>query len=239
VTSYFLHLAPVLVYTGLALLVAGESAGVPLPGETSLVAAAVLASAHRLSLLLVVGIAAAAAIAGDNVGYLIGRRGVRSLLLRGGLLANRRRLALERAERFFARRGRTAVFFGRWLPWLRVTVAWLAGAGRMRWRTFIVWNALGGLAWATTIGVAVYLVGSAAQKDVTLVGIILLCVTVIGAAVALAVRFLRRESGENPAPAADSPAAIDGSELGRDSSAAALRLRRASPSGAPKTRARA
>jgi membrane-associated protein len=236
VTSYFLHLAPVLVYTGLALLVAGESAGVPLPGETSLVAAAVLASAHRLSLLLVVGIAAAAAIAGDNVGYLIGRRGVRSLLLRGGLLANRRRLALERAERFFARRGRTAVFFGRWLPWLRVTVAWLAGAGRMRWRTFIVWNALGGLAWATTIGVAVYLVGSAAQKDVTLVGIILLCVTVIGAAVALAVRFLRRESGENQAPAADSPAAIDGSKLGSAGSAAALR--RASPSVAPRARTR-
>jgi membrane protein DedA with SNARE-associated domain len=147
-TSYFLNLAPVLVYAGLALLVAGESAGAPLPGETSLVAAAILAAAHRLSLPLVIGVAAAAAIAGDNIGYVIGRRGVRSLLLRGKFQAERRRLALERAERFFARRGRTAVFFGRWLPWLRVTVAWLAGAGRMRWRTFVVWNALGGLAWA-------------------------------------------------------------------------------------------
>ena len=219
-TSYFLHLAPVLAYAGLALLVAGESAGIPLPGETSLVAAAVLASAHRLSLPLVVAIATAAAIAGDNLGYVIGRRGVRSLLLRGRFVAKRRRLALERAERFFARRGRTAVFFGRWLPWLRVTVAWLAGAGRMRWRTFLVWNALGGLAWATTIGVAVYLIGSAAQTDVTLVGIVLLCVAVIGAAVALALRYLRRESGENQA-------------------AAALRLRRASPSGTPKARTRA
>jgi membrane-associated protein len=207
VTSYFLHLSPVLVYAGLALLVAGESAGVPLPGETSLVAAAVLAATHRVSLPLVVGVAAAAAIAGDNVGYVIGCRGVRSLLLRGGFLANRRRLALERAERFFAHRGRTAVFFGRWLPWLRVTVAWLAGAGRMRWETFVVWNELGGLAWATTIGVAVYLVGSAAQKDVTLVGLVLLCVAAISTGAGLAVRYLcRRPSGENQPPAtADSP----------------------------------
>lgn len=192
-TSYFLNLAPALVYAGLALLVAGESAGVPLPGETSLVAAAVLAAAHRLSLPLVIGVAAAAAIAGDNMGYVIGRRGVRSLLLRGRFLAERRRLALERAERFFARRGRTAVFFGRWLPWLRVTVAWLAGAGRMRWRTFVVWNALGGLAWATTIGVAVYLVGAAAQKDVALVGLVLLGLAAIGTAVALAVKHARSQ----------------------------------------------
>lgn len=190
-SSYFLHLSPVLAYVVLALLVAGESAGVPLPGETSLVAAALLAATHRLSLPLVVGVAAAAAIAGDNVGYVIGRRGIRSLLLRGGFLAQRRRLALERGERFFVRRGRTAVFFGRWLPWLRVTVAWLAGASRMRWRTFVVWNALGGLAWATTIGVAVYLVGAAAQKDVTLVGLVFLGLAVIGTAVALAVRYAR------------------------------------------------
>jgi membrane-associated protein len=203
-TSYFMNLAPVLVYAGLALLIAGESAGVPLPGETSLVAAAVLAAAHRLSLPLVIGVAAAAAIAGDNMGYLIGRRGVRSLLLRGRFLAERRRLALERAERFFARRGRTAVFFGRWLPWLRVTVAWLAGAGRMRWQTFVVWNALGGLAWATTIGVAVYLVGAAAQKDVTLVGLALLGLAAISTAVALTVRHARNQ------PSLDSPLASSG-----------------------------
>ena len=103
------------------------------------------------------------------------------------------------------------MFFGRWLPWLRVTVAWLAGAGRMRWRTFIVWNALGGLAWATTIGVAVYLVGSAAQKDVTLVGLVLLCVAALGTAAGLALRYLRRRPrGANQPPAtADSPAAIE------------------------------
>lgn len=189
--SQFLHLSPVLAYVVLALLVAGESAGIPLPGETSLVAAALLAATHHLSLPVVIGVAAAAAIAGDNLGYVIGRLGVRSLLLRGGFLAERRRLALERSERLFARRGRTAVFFGRWLPWLRVTVAWLAGAGRMRWRTFVVWNALGGLAWATTIGVAVYLVGSAAQKDVTFVGLALLGLAAIGTAVALAVRHAR------------------------------------------------
>jgi membrane-associated protein len=192
--SYFLQLTPTLAYGLLALLVAGESAGVPLPGETSLVAAALLAADHRLSLPLVVGVAAAAAIAGDNVGYLIGRRGVRSLMLRGGFLAERRHLALGRAERFLARRGPPAVFFGRWLPWLRVTVAWLAGAGRMRWRTFVVWNALGGVAWATTIGVAVYLVGAAAQTDVTSVGFVLLGLAAIGTVIALAVRHARGQT---------------------------------------------
>ena len=66
------------------------------------------------------------------------------------------------------------MFFGRWVPWLRVTVAWLAGAGRMRWRTFALWNALGGIAWATSIAGAAYLLGTAARRDASLLGLVLL-----------------------------------------------------------------
>jgi membrane-associated protein len=192
--SHLLQLAPVVAYAGLGALVAGESAGIPLPGETSLIAAAVLAAQGRLSLPLVVGIAAGAAILGDNVGYLIGRRGVRSLLLHGGPFAERRRILLARGEAFFTRRGRAAVFLGRWVPWLRITVAWLAGAGRMRWRTFAVWNALGGVAWATSIGVAVYLLGAAGRRDASRVGLVLLAAGAITIVVPIVLRHFRRRA---------------------------------------------
>jgi membrane protein DedA with SNARE-associated domain len=161
-------------YVALALLVGGESAGIPLPGETALIAAAILASRGSLSLPLVIVIAASAAIVGDNIGYLIGRRGGRWLLTRPGRWRAERLALVERGERFFLRHGGKTVFFGRWLPVLRITAAWLAGVHRMRWRSFVVWNALGGIGWATTIGVAAYFAGEAAKalvRDAGLVGL--------------------------------------------------------------------
>src|SRR5919199_4271620 len=116
-------------YVALALLVGGESAGVPLPGETALITAGILASRGHLSLPLVIAVAAAAAIVGDNVGYVIGRRGGRWLLTRPGRWHDERLALVERGERFFARHGGKTVFFGRWLPVLRITAAWLAGGG--------------------------------------------------------------------------------------------------------------
>ena len=113
-----------LAYLTLFLVVGGESAGVPLPGETSLVAGGVLASKGHLSIYLVIVAAAAGAIVGDNVGYVIGRRGGRWLMSRGG---ERRQRLLARGEEFFDKHGAKAVFFGRWLPGLRITAAWLAG----------------------------------------------------------------------------------------------------------------
>lgn len=161
--STLTSLPPLLVYAVLFALVAGESAGLPLPGETSLIAAGALA-AHRgnVSIAIVIAVAASAAIVGDNVGFALGRRGGRWLLTRQGRWSRARARYLERGEAFFERHGTKAVFLARWLPGLRVVGAWLAGAHRMPWRSFLVWNALGGIAWATSVGLAAYLLGQAA-----------------------------------------------------------------------------
>jgi membrane protein YqaA with SNARE-associated domain len=106
--------------------VAAESAGALVPGETSLIVAAALASQGQLSLPLVIAVAAGGAILGDNVGYLIGRKGLRRLIERPGRWAAGRRRLVERGERFFDRHGSAAVFFGRWLPGMRVVTSWFA-----------------------------------------------------------------------------------------------------------------
>jgi membrane protein DedA with SNARE-associated domain len=152
-----------LAYLVLFLLIGGESAGIPLPGETALITAGILASQEKLDIALVVVIAAAAAIIGDNFGYLLGRKGARRLLQRPGRLEERRRDLLRRGEAYFARHGGKTVFFGRWLPVLRITAAWLAGAHHMPWPKFLAWNALGGIAWAISIGLLAYLAGHTAE----------------------------------------------------------------------------
>ena len=139
--------------------VAAESAGALVPGETALIVAAALAADGQLSLPLVIAIAAVAAIIGDNIGYQLGRRGLRRLLDRPGRWSGRRQQVIARGEAFFARHGSAAVFFGRWLPGLRVVASWLAGAEHMPWPRFLVWNALGGIAWAVTIGGLAYALG--------------------------------------------------------------------------------
>ena len=138
------HLVEVFGYPLLFVAVMAESSGVPIPGETALITAAVLASGGKLQIELVIPIAAAAAIVGDNIGYLIGRRGGRWLLERPGRFQSQRRQALQNGEVFFERHGPKAVFLGRFVLGLRVWASWLAGATHMRWRSFVFWNALGG-----------------------------------------------------------------------------------------------
>lgn len=183
-SAFLLGLPPLLVYGALFLLVAGESSGLPLPGETSLIAAGALAAHHeRVSIGWVVAVAALAAIAGDNVGFALGRHGGRWLLTRDGRWAGARARYLERGERFFDRHGPRAVFLARWLPGLRVVGAWLAGTHGMRWRSFLQWNALGGIGWAVSVGTAAYLLGQAAGalvRDAGLVGVALLAVGACG-----------------------------------------------------------
>jgi membrane protein DedA with SNARE-associated domain len=169
-----LHISPAVGYAGLAAFVGAESAGLPVPGETSLIAAAVLASQGHLSIQLVIAVAAGAAIVGDNLGYLFGRRGGRWLLTRTGWAEDRRQRLLARGEVFFERHGGKAVFLARWLPWLRATAAWLAGASRMRWPRFLLWNALGGVAWATSIGLAACFLGKAAATVIGATSIVFL-----------------------------------------------------------------
>lgn len=189
-------------YPVLFALVAGESAGALIPGETALILAGALASQGRLSLPLVIVVAAGAAIIGDNVGYLIGRKGLRWVINRPGRLAAGRRLLLERGDEFFRRWGSAAVFFARWLPGLRVVMAWLAGANRMPWPRFLLWNALGGIAWATTIGGLAYLLGTTASGSLGAIGFVGVGIAVL---VFLITRVRRRLRGRSrkPPPAAD------------------------------------
>jgi membrane protein DedA with SNARE-associated domain len=158
-------------YVGVAGLIALESMGLPLPGETALIAAAVLAQQGHLDLGLVIALAAAAAIVGDNLGYVIGRKAGRRLLERPGRLARQRRALLEHTERFFERHGPKAVFLGRWVVVLRYTAAWMAGVHRMPWKRFVLWNALGGIGWATTVGLLAYTAGEAAGGAVEAFGV--------------------------------------------------------------------
>jgi undecaprenyl-diphosphatase len=163
------------------------------PGETSLVAAAILASEGRLELPVVVVVAAGAAVAGDNAGYLIGRRGGRWLLVRPGRWEQSRRRFLAAGEAFFARHGGKAVFLARWAPGMRMTASWLAGAGGMGWRRFLLWNAAGAVTWATGIALAGYFLGKAASTIFGGVGLGLLAAVVLLGAAALFIRRRRKD----------------------------------------------
>ncbi len=138
------HLVETAGYPLLFLVVMAESGGVPVPGETGLITAGILSSSGKLQIEFVIAIAAAAAIIGDNIGYLIGRKGGRWVLERPGAFERQRREVLLIGEPFFDKHGPKAVFFGRFILGLRVWASWLAGATRMHWRSFALWNALGG-----------------------------------------------------------------------------------------------
>lgn len=179
-------------------LVMAESGGVPVPGETALIAGAVFASQGRLSLPIVIATAAAAAIVGDNLGYLIGQRGGRWLLQRPGPFHRHRLEVLAMGEPFFERHGPKAVFFGRFLLGLRTWASWLAGATRMRWSSFVLWNALGGITWAAAVGVVAYFVGRSAENALSAFGIFgLAAVAVAVAGLLVAHRRHRRSQKEN------------------------------------------
>jgi membrane-associated protein len=182
-------------YPVLFLLVMAESGGIPLPGETALITAAILASQGKLQIELVIALAALAAIVGDNMGYLISRKVGRTLLERPGLFERRRRRVLDLGEPFFERHGPKAVFIGRWILGLRTWASWLAGASGMPWRSFAVWNAAGGISWATTVGVVAFFVGNTAASAITAFGLFGLLVVVFAAAGALLLRRLRPSMG--------------------------------------------
>lgn len=163
-------------------LIGIESMGVPSPGETALVLAAVMASQGKLQIELVIAIAAASAIIGDNIGYWIGRIGGRRLLTAPGPLQHRRVALIDYGDRFFAKHGPKAVFLGRWMALVRVTAAWMAGMNHMPFRVFFVYNALGGIMWATAIGLVAYFAGDGAVHVITQFG--------VGAAIAFGVAIV-------------------------------------------------
>ena len=158
-------------YPLLAVFVAIEALGVPVPGETAVILAGLSAASGRLSIVLVIVVASAAAIIGDNIGFLIGRRGGRWMLERPGRFEKERRRVLEIGDPFFARHGGKAVFLGRWIAGLRVWASWLAGASDMRWPVFLVYNAAGGIAWSTSVALAAYYGGKSVENVFSTIGL--------------------------------------------------------------------
>lgn len=166
-----------------------ENTGLPVPGETALLAGAALAHFGELSLVRVILVAMAGATLGDNLGFLIGRRGGRQFIERFGGRVGLTAKRLRQFDRFFDRHGARTVFIARFITGLRVFGAVLAGASRLRWRDFLIYNAAGAIVWCTVIGIAGYTLGQSWQlleKWVGRTGLIGLAVVVVLAAFALA-----------------------------------------------------
>jgi membrane protein DedA with SNARE-associated domain len=157
-----------------------ESTGVPMPGETALVTAALYAgSTHQISLTSIVLAASIAAIFGDNIGYLIGRSiGIR-LIVRYGSYVRLNHTRLKVGQYLFLRHSGKIVFFGRFVAILRTYAAMLAGINRMPWRLFLAMNALGGVCWALVFGVGAYLLGGQFERIAGPVSFLLFCATMV------------------------------------------------------------
>jgi membrane protein DedA with SNARE-associated domain len=161
-------------YLAVFVLVGVESIGVPVPGETALVGAALYAgSTGRLQIWWVIAVAIAGAILGDNIGFAIGRYGGAKLLLRHGHKIHLHEGRLKIGIWLFRRHGGKVVFWGRFVSILRTYAAFLAGTNRMEWGRFLFFNAAGGAVWATLYGVLYYEFGSALQKLSTTIDIVL------------------------------------------------------------------
>jgi membrane protein DedA with SNARE-associated domain len=152
-------------YLVVFLLVLVESIGVPVPGETALIGAALYAgSTHKLEIWWVVAVAIAGAVLGDNVGFSIGRYGGAKLLLRYGHKIHLHEGRLKIGIWLFRRHGGKVVFWGRFVSILRTWAAFLAGANHMDWPRFLAFNAAGGVVWATLYGLLYYEFGATLRK---------------------------------------------------------------------------
>jgi membrane protein DedA with SNARE-associated domain len=205
-------------YLAVGLFVAIESSGIPFPGETMLIVAAVYAGAGHLSIQYVIAAAAAGAIIGDNLGYLLGRTGGRALVVRYGRYIHLDQQKLETAQRFFQRHGDKTVFFGRFVAVLRAWAAFLAGVNGMPWPKFIFFNAAGGILWATGYGVLAYALGQnlpLLNKVIKVIGIagVAAAVLVIGGAIAFQFRsrwmwWRKRDRTTDRSPESDDAAGV-------------------------------
>jgi membrane protein DedA with SNARE-associated domain len=188
-----------------------ESMGVPSPGETSLVLAAVLASEGKLNIVIVIVIAAASAIMGDNIGYLLGRHYGRGVLEGPGPFRARRKKVISLGDRYFSDHGAKTVFIGRWIALIRFATAWLAGINGMRYLTFFGWNAAGGITWATAYGLAGYYGGHAVTQVLESVGVI--AAVLVGVAIVCGYGYFKVKehlAGKREEQDRDAPAAVEG-----------------------------
>ncbi len=174
------HLIASYGYLAVFGLIAAESFGIPLPGETALIAAAIYAGAtHRLSPELIFAVGAAGAIIGDTCGYWIGDKGGYPLLRRYGRYVRLDETKLKVARYLFSRHGGKVVFFGRFVSVLRTYAAFLAGMNKMHYRRFLLFNASGGIVWCAIFTFGAYWFGNRITKIAGPIGIILLAGAVV------------------------------------------------------------
>jgi len=174
-----------------------ENAGLPVPGETALLAGAALARFGRLSIVWVIVTAIGGAILGDNLGFLIGRRGGRALAERHGPKIGLSGRRLKQFDRYFERHGAKTVFIARFVTGLRVFGAVLAGGSGLPWRKFLFYNATGAIVWATAVAVAGYLLAyswETLERWIGHSGLIALAVVAAIAIVVLVRQRRRREA---------------------------------------------
>ncbi|HUZ66430.1 MAG TPA: DedA family protein [Beijerinckiaceae bacterium] len=193
-----IHWAPLISSYGywlVFLVVAMESTGIPLPGETMLISAAIYAGqTHQLNIFLIVACAATAAILGDNCGYWIGREAGMPLLRRYGHYVGLDQNRLRLGQYVFMRHGGKIVFFGRFIAVLRALAAVLAGANGFAWPRFLLFNAAGGIGWAALFGFGGYAFGRAIHRIAGPLGLGLLVIAL--AAIAFGWVFMRRHEAE-------------------------------------------
>ena len=190
-SSELIHLLDSYGYWAVLLFVAIESTGIPFPGETMLLVAAIYAgTTHHLSIPLVILAAAAGAIMGDNVGFWVGREGGYRLLRRYGHHIHLDERKLKLGQYLFMKHGGKVVFFGRFIAVLRAWAAFLAGTNYMRWQSFLLFNALGGIVWATIYGLGGYFLGNEVHRLSKSAGIVTLVLATI--VLIISALFLRR-----------------------------------------------
>lgn len=164
-THILLHLLAAYGYLAVFVFIAIESTGIPFPGETMLLVAAIYAgTTHHLSIPLVILAAACGAILGDNLGFIIGHVGGYRLLRRYGRYIRLNERKLKLGQYLFMKHGSKVVFFGRFVAVLRAWAAFLAGTNRMPWPDFLLFNALGGIVWATIFGLGGYYLGNSIHR---------------------------------------------------------------------------
>ena len=199
ILNRILNLNGTMVFVVVAALVFAEAAiffGFIFPGETAVILGGVVASDGRINVVELAALVVVAAIAGDSVGYAVGHRwGERVLELK---LLEHRRGGIHRALALLASRGALAVFIARFTAFLRAVMPGLAGMSRLRYRTFLFANALGGIVWGISFTVLGYALGSAYHKAEKYAGWVstALLIAIVLLVVGLYVRNKRRESSE-------------------------------------------
>jgi membrane protein DedA with SNARE-associated domain len=194
------HLLHSYGYWAVAAIIALESMGIPLPGEATLIAAAVIAgTSHELDIAFVIIAAAMGAILGDNIGFWLGRELGYRLVLRYGRYIGLDESRIKLGQYLFQRHGGAIVFFGRFVSLLRALAAFIAGANRMRWPRFLAFNAAGAVLWSVLYGSSAYYLGKEARHMAGPIGVIIGGIAAVS--LLAGIFYLRRHARELEAAA--------------------------------------